>query len=140
MGVVGHLPGVALGVDEDAAVAAPEGLAGLAADPRAGGASVLDRRGDLGRRAEAERQRHAAPAATVLDAAVLSETGPVPEGEDHFAGLEEGDVVLGSGAGGPADPLVESTRPVEVRDPEGDQGDSLFHLLVSSRGVAISSL
>src|SRR6188768_2285240 len=93
--VVCDLPWVAVGVDEDAAVAAPEGLRRLAADPRAGGAGFFDHGVDLGGGAEVERQSDAAPAAAVLDAAVLGEAGPVPERDDHLAGLEEDDVVAG---------------------------------------------
>src|SRR4249919_3382394 len=78
MRVVGDLSGVAVWVEEERAVAAPERLGRLAADRRAGGARLLGHGVDLGRRAEVERQRDAAPAAAVLDATVLGEPSPVP--------------------------------------------------------------
>ena len=54
------------------------------------------------------RERDAAPAAGVLDAAVLREPRAVPEREHHVAGLEEDDVVVGRGARLPAERLVEA--------------------------------
>src|ERR1700709_1937560 len=83
--VVGDLPGMAIGIDEDPAVAAPEGLGRLTADRRAGAPRLLDRRVHLRRRVEVERQGDAAPATAVGDRAVLGQAGPVPEGEGPFA-------------------------------------------------------
>src|SRR5262245_30616132 len=118
--VVGDLPGVAIGVEEDRAVAAPEGLGRLATDRRAGGAGLLDRGVDRIRRADVERQRDAAPAATILDAAVLGKSGAVPERDDHATGLEKDDIVAGLGARRPAERLVEAARPAQIRHAERD--------------------
>src|SRR5689334_2784206 len=64
--VVGDFPRVAVGVDEDAAVAAPEGLGGLAADGRTGLPGLFDHGIDLRRRAQVERQGHPSPATVVV--------------------------------------------------------------------------
>ncbi|HEX6781511.1 MAG TPA: hypothetical protein VF125_05705 [Solirubrobacterales bacterium] len=57
---MGDLPGVAVRIDEDAAVAAPEGSRRLAADRGAGGTRLLDRLVDLPRGGEVEREGGAA--------------------------------------------------------------------------------
>src|SRR5258708_7395391 len=47
MPVVSDLPGMAVGVDENGRIAAPERLSGLARDPRTGRARLLDHRVDF---------------------------------------------------------------------------------------------
>jgi len=118
---------VPVGVDKRRAVAAPEGLVGLAADRGAGGASLCGDGVDLLGRADVERQRHSAPAEGVLDAAVLGERGAVPQRQHHVAGLKEDDVVVGLGAARPAQGLVETARAGQVAHAEGDHADSLSH-------------
>jgi hypothetical protein len=71
-------------------------------------------------------QRDAAPAAGILDGAVLRELRAIPEGEHHRAGLEEGDVAVRRGAL-PAQAGVEVVRATEVRHAERDEADALFH-------------
>src|SRR5262249_43904303 len=99
----------------------------LPPDLCAGGAGLLDHAVHLGWGSEVERQRRAAPAAAILDAAVLREPGAVPERDDHLASLEEDDVIFFAGAGLPAQGFVEAARPPEVAHPEGDQTDALLH-------------
>src|SRR4051794_18863077 len=112
---------MALGIDEDPGVAPVERVSRLAADLGAGPPSLLDHRIDLAGRADVVGERHAAPAARVLDAAVLGELVSAPQREDETAGLEEDDVVAGLRARLPAERLVEGARPLEVADAEGDQ-------------------
>src|SRR4029453_6671911 len=69
-GVVGDLPGVAVGVDEHARVAAPGGLGAGAGDAGAGRPGLGEHGVDLGGGADGVGQRHAAPAAAAPDAAV----------------------------------------------------------------------
>ena len=126
-GVVGDLPRVTLGIDEERAVAAPERLGGLAADRRSGGACLLRDGVDLLRRADVVGEGHASPPAGVLDGAVLRQPGAVPQRDHHVACLEEDDVVLGLGAGHPAQGLVEAARTGQVADAQRDQADSLSH-------------
>ena len=83
MRVVGDLPRMAVGVDEDAGVAAPERLGAVAWDRGARRLGLGDDRIDLGGRADVVRQRDAAPAARVLDAAVLRQLIAAPERDDH---------------------------------------------------------
>src|SRR5829696_9377188 len=64
--VVRNLPWMAVGIDEDSRVAAPEGLRPCARDVRAGRAGLLDDGVDLLRRAAVVGERDAAPAAGVL--------------------------------------------------------------------------
>src|SRR5436190_11117362 len=132
--VVGYLPRVTLRVDEHCRVAAPEGLARFACDPRAGGARLLDHAVHLGGRAGVVGGGDPAPASTVGDAAVLGELFPVPERHDHASGLEEDDVVVGAGPGRPAERLVEPPRPREIAHAERDQADALLHYCGDSPG------
>ena len=74
------------------------------------------------------RQRDAAPAARVLDAAVLRELIAAPERHDHPSRLEEDDVVVRLGAGRPAERLVEGARPGEIADAERDEAEALLHV------------
>ena len=119
--VVGDLPRVAVRVHEHAAVAAPEGLAGLARNRRAGRACLLDHAVDLRRRARVVGQRDAAPAARVLHAGVLGQLVAPPERDDHAAGLEEHHVVGRRRVRRPAERLVELSRAREIAHAEGDQ-------------------
>ena len=72
-------------------------------------------------------ERDAAPAAAVVDAAVARELLARPERDDHAAGLEEDDVVLGRGTRAPAERLVERPRAREIGDAERDEADALLH-------------
>src|SRR5262249_50308414 len=131
VGVVGDLPGMPVGVDEDAAVAPPERLGSLAGDAGARGARLVEDRVDLRRRVEVEGEGDAAPASVVLpDPAVLRKLLPAPEREDHVAGLEEDDIVVRSRSGPPADGFVEATGATQVGDTEGDQVDALLHAAI----------
>src|SRR4051794_37385320 len=134
MRVVGHLPRVPVGVEEEPRVAAPERRCALAADPPPGGARLLDHGVDLGRRADVVGERHAAPAAAVLDHAVLGKSGAVPERDHQSAGLEEHDVVGRRGAAGPAEALVERPRAGEVADAERYEADALVDAGILSWG------
>src|SRR5207253_9465687 len=127
MRVVGDLPRMTVRVDEDAGIAAPEGLAAFAGDPRAGGPSFPEHRVDLLGRARVVRRRDAAPAAAVLDAAVGRELVPAPEGEHAAAGLEEHDAHFRVGVAVPAERLVEGAGATEIGDAERDQADPLLH-------------
>ena len=143
MRVVGDLPGMALGIDEDRRIAAPERLAGLARDLRAGRAGLLDHLVDLGGRAGVVGERDPAPAAAVGDSAVVGEPLTVPERDDHAAGLEERDVVAGGGSGRPAEGLVERPRPVEVADAERDEAEALVHsdlLALAARALVLRAI
>src|SRR4029079_11757121 len=121
-------PRVAVRIGEHAGVAAPERRAGRARDRRAGALGVGQHRVDLLGRADVVRERHSAPAAAVLDAAVLGELCAPPEREDGAAGPEEDDVVVRCGAALPAERLVEAPRPPEVRDSERDEAETLLHM------------
>src|SRR5436853_5988078 len=127
MRVVGDLPRVAVGIDEDAAVPAPEGLGRLASDRRPGGTGLLDHLVDLGWGSKVERERRPAPAAGVLDAAVLRQPCSVPERDHHVAGLKEDDVVLWGGVRLPAQGFIEGAGALEIGDAEGDEADALLH-------------
>jgi hypothetical protein len=118
---------VAVGIEEDARVAAPERLRPPARDRRARRIGLGDDRVHLLRGADVVRERDPAPAAGVLDAAVLGETGPVPERDDHAAGLEEDDVVVRLGSGRPAERFVERARALEIGHAQRDQADALLH-------------
>src|SRR4051812_21489756 len=65
--VVGDLPGVAVRIQEERAVAAPERLPRLAADRATRRAGLLDHRVDLLGRAEVARERDASPAPGIGD-------------------------------------------------------------------------
>src|SRR5689334_20096632 len=125
--VVGDLPGMAVGVEEDGAVAAPERLGWLAPDPRSGSPGLRRDLVDLLAGADVDGEGDAAPSGAVLDAAVLGQPLAVPERNDPLAGLEEDDVVLGGGVGCPAERLVELPRPRQVGDSERNQVDPLLH-------------
>src|SRR5215203_774299 len=125
--VVRNLPWMAVGIDEDSRVAAPEGLRPCAWNVRAGRAGLLDDGVDLLRRAAVVGERDAAPAAGVLDAAVRRELFAAPERHDHAARLEEDDVVRGGGARLPAERLVERAGAGEVRNAKGDEAEALLH-------------
>src|SRR5215211_7656134 len=118
---------MAVRVDEDSRIAAPEGLAARPDDPRAGLLRLGDDRVHLLRQAHVVRQRDAAPAALVFDSAVLGELISSPQGDDHAAGLEEDDVVRGRRARTPAEGLVEGPGASEIRHPEGNEAQPLFH-------------
>src|SRR5436190_6590851 len=107
MRVVGDLPRVTVGVDEDPGIAAPERLGRLTADRAAGLAGLLDHLVDLVGRASVVGEGDAAPAAAVGHHAVLRELRSIPERDDHAAGLEENDVISLFGAGRPSQRLVE---------------------------------
>ena len=62
-----------------------------------------------------------------VDAAVLGQPVTAPERDDHPAGLEEDDVVVGLGVRHPAERLVERTGTREVGDPERDEAEPLLH-------------
>src|SRR5262249_21869566 len=130
--VVSDLPGVAVRVDEDPRVAAPEGLAGLAADGRTGLAGLLDHLVDLVGGPSVVGERDSAPAAAVRDGAVLGQLCSIPEPDDHAAGLEEDDVVALLRACLPAESLVELAGACEVRDTERDESEPLFHFVLLS--------
>src|SRR5262245_26615702 len=71
--VVGDLPGVAVGIDDDAVVAAPERLGAGPGNPPAGLLGECEERIDGCGRGHVVGERHAAPAAAVGDLAVLRE-------------------------------------------------------------------
>src|SRR3954462_1046622 len=141
MRVVGDLPRVTLRVEEHGRVAAPERLRRLAADRGARPAGLVDDRVDLPRRAHVVRERDAAPAAPVLDRAVLRQERAIPERDDDAVRLEEDDVVVGPGASLPPERLVERARVLQVAHPEGDQAEPLLHRQndLTRRGVVPSA-
>jgi hypothetical protein len=57
--------------------------------------------------------------------AVAAERGPQPE--DHSAGLEEADLVIGLPGPAPAERFVKGARTGQVGDAERHQADPLFH-------------
>src|SRR3954454_13464934 len=125
--VVRDLPWMAIGVDEDPGVAAPECLGRLAADRGARRASLLDHLIDLLLRARAVGGGHPSPPTLVGDHAVLGELLPVPQADDHATRLEENDIVIRGGSGLPAERLIEAAGAVQIRDSECDQAETLFH-------------
>src|SRR5581483_2034503 len=139
--VVRDLPGVAVGVDEDARVPAPEGLCAVARDRRPSGLRLGDHGVDLGRGADVVGERDPAPAAVVLDSAVLRELGTIPQRDDEATGLEEDHAIVGSRVRLPAERLVERAGAGEVADAEGDQADALLHQTVppANQARAVSS-
>lgn len=118
--IVGDLPRMAIGIDEDPGVPAPEGGATLTADPRPGGCRLLQDPVHLGRRPDVVRQGHAAPTTAIVDGAVLGERLTAPEGEDHAARLEEHHLTVGRLAP-PAQGLVEGAGPAGVGHAQGDE-------------------
>src|SRR5205085_10996762 len=104
--------------------AAPERRRAFARDPRTCSARLLDHRVDLGGRSHVVRERHATPAAAVLDAAVLRQLVASPQRDHHAAGLEEDDAELGTRFAVPAEPFVKGPRAREVPDAEGDEAES----------------
>src|SRR5262249_38099862 len=125
--VVRDLPGVAFGIGERTRVAAPEGRRARAGDGRAGRIGLPEDCVHLGGRADVVRQRDPAPAAPVLDAAVLRQLRASPGREDHPASLEEDDVVVRSSVRRPADRLVERSRAAEIAYAERDEADARLH-------------
>src|SRR6185369_5632184 len=118
---------MAVGVDEDAGVAAVEGVGGLTPDGGAGRARLFDHLVHLVVGAGVVGEGDPAPAAVVGDRAVVGELVAAPQRNDHPARPEEDHVVIGFGAGGPAESLVEGARPGQIRDPERDQAYTLLH-------------
>src|ERR1041385_3373285 len=118
--VVRHLPGVSVRVYEHGRVAAPEGLPRLASDRPAGGARLLDHLVHLGGRAHVVGQRHPAPAAPPLNAAVISQARPVPQRETAARQLEKPPVVAPGPAAAPADPFIERACSRQVARSERD--------------------
>src|SRR5262249_10206883 len=139
MRVVRDLPRMAVRVEEHAAVAAVEGLAGLAGDRRAGRAGALHERVHLGWGAEGPGERDAAEAGAERDLAVVRQRLAAPEPEDHPAGGEEHDVGRGVVGRAPTERLVERTGPREVRDAEGDEADALLHARILPHGLPRST-
>src|SRR5436305_11890011 len=107
-GVVRDLPRVALGVDDDRAVAAPERLVWLTSDGGARRPRLLGHSIYLIWGSQVQRQGDAAPATAVFNAAVLGQPRAVPQRQDHVTGLEEGHVRVGRGAGLPTQRFVEA--------------------------------
>ena len=133
---MGDLPRVPVRVDEHAGVAAPERRASGPGDRRAGAPGLREHGVDLLRRADVVGERDAAPAAAVLDAAVLGELAPAPQREHTAADLEERDVVPVV-RGAPAERLVEGPRARHVRDAERDEAQALLHrgMMTRARGA-----
>src|SRR5436190_2961665 len=104
--VVRDLPGMPVGIDEQARVAAPEGRGAGSRDPCARCAGLVQERVHVRGRADVVGERHPAPTAAVDDGTVLCELIACPEAEDHAARLEEHDAVLGLGVASPAERLV----------------------------------
>ena len=125
--VVGDLPGMAVGVDEDARVAAPERRPRFPADRRPRGAGLGDDGVDLGWPPGVVGQGHAAPTPGVLHGGVLGEPGAVPQRHDHARRLEEHDVVVGASVAVPAQRLVEGACPSQIGDSQSDHADALVH-------------
>jgi hypothetical protein len=97
------------------------------ADRRPRGLGLTQDGVDLLGRTDIVRERDAAPAAGVLDAAVRGELVAAPEADDDPAGLEEDDVVVRCRVRRPPERLVEGTRAGEVAHAEGDEADALLH-------------
>ena len=117
---------MAVGVDEDARVAAPEGRRAGSGDRRTRALRLRDDGVHLLLRARVVGERDAAPAARVLDAAVLGELIATSERDDHPARLEEDDVIGGRGAGRPTERLVEGAGALKVRDAERNAREPLL--------------
>jgi len=100
-------------IEEDAGVAAPPPLRGLARNRSAGRPGFLDQRVDLGGRAHVVREADSAPAPAVDDAVVLGDLLAPPENDDEPVGVEEHGL-LHLEPGLPTEALVEGTRGVEV--------------------------
>src|SRR5947209_6183137 len=117
-GVVRDLPDVAVGVGEGAGVTAPVGTGGRADDGAAGAGCFLE---------ECVDGVVGADVVGELEAGgwLAAELGP--EAEDHAAGLEEDDLVVGLVGAGPAEGFVERAGAAEVGGAEGDQADALLH-------------
>src|SRR5205814_5443499 len=125
--VVGHLPRMAVEVEEHSRVAAVERLRRLACDLRPVRAGLLDHLVHLLARAEVVREGDATPAgAVVRDPAVLRELVASPQHEDAAIGLEEARL-LDVHRGRPAQCLVESLRSPVIRYAERHQADPLPH-------------
>src|SRR3954453_17516949 len=118
---------MAVGIDEDARVSAPERLSRLATDRSAPPPRPLDHRVDLLRRAHVVSERHAAPTAAVGHGAVLREQRAVPQGDHQPPGREEPDAPPRRTTGLPAERLVEGPRIRQVAHAEGYQADPLLH-------------
>src|SRR4029077_20672154 len=127
VGMVCDLPRVAVGIDEDPRVAAPEGLARLAPNAGGGLAGLLDHLVDLVGRARGVGEGDSAPDAPRGDRAVLGQLDAVPEGNHHAPRLEEDTVVSLLCAALPAERLIELAGAGQVRDSERDQAETLFH-------------
>src|SRR5919108_1412365 len=128
--VVRHLPGVAVGVDEDSRVAAPKRRGAGAGDGRARLTSFGEHGVDFRGRADVVRQRYPSPAPPILDAAVTLELPAAQERNYESARLEEGDVirlVVDAPIEAPAERLIEGLGPRHVADAERDQAQSLLH-------------
>ena len=80
---MGNLPGMAVGVDEDARVAAPERRGAGAGDRGARLAGLGEDGIDLLGGADVVGERHAAPAAAVGDTRCRRRACPVPQGDDE---------------------------------------------------------
>ena len=91
---------------------------------------------NLARRSHVVGEGHAAPSATVDDAAVDSELASIPQRNDGARTLEEDDIVAGLGSCLPAEPLVEGARTLEVRDSQSDHAKALIHRLDRARQSA----
>jgi hypothetical protein len=88
-GIVCHLPRVAVGIDEDARIPAPERCRSRAGDGAPAAARASARLAALLRAADAVGERHAARAAAVRDPAVPGELPTLPQRQDEPRSLEK---------------------------------------------------
>src|SRR6266571_1538470 len=134
-GIVGDLPHIAVGIGECPCRAAPLGAGrrpndGGTCPPGFGqyGADLLGRADVVGE----------------LDPGSAVTPERRPQAEDHPAGLEEADLIIGLLGAAPAERLVERPGPGKVGDTERHQADALIHAEIiadaASSSAAVSFL
>lgn len=112
------LPHVPVGIGKGAGISAPVGARGRTLYRPAGMLCRQEQRVDLILRSDVVRELD--PGRTVA-----SESCPQPE--DHSAGLEKHDLVVGLLCASPSERLIECSSAGEVVDSEGHETDALFH-------------